>query len=82
MKPTSVVIKKTGHKDQPYTVTIHPPGKKEPYTIKQRYSRTSTAKLGATRHLGGYVHREYDYVSCKYRVIGYKMQDGTPIVFK
>ena len=63
-------------------MTIHPPGKKEPYTIKQRYARPFTAKRGAARHLGGYIHRQWDHTVYKYRTLGYKMQNGSPIVFK
>jgi hypothetical protein len=82
MKPTTVHIRKTRHKDQPWTVTIQPPGKAEAYTIKQRYARPFTAKRGAVRHLGGYVHRHYAASSDRYVLIGYKMQNGSPIVFK
>lgn len=82
MRTTTVEIKKTKHPTQPYTVTIHPPGKAEAYTIKQRYARPFTAKRGAVRHLGGYIHRQWNWKTCKYRTLGYKMQNGSPIVFK
>jgi len=82
MKPTTVHIRKTRHKDQPWTVTIHPPGKAEAYKIKQRYARPFTAKRGAVRHLGGYIHRQFIPATGYYATVGYKMQDGSPIVFK
>jgi hypothetical protein len=82
MKPTTVHIRKTRHKDQPYTVEIKPPGKAEPYKLKQRYARPFTAKRGAVRQLGGYIHRHYNVVTGRYVCISYKMQNGSPIVFK
>jgi hypothetical protein len=80
MKPTIVHIKKTKHATQPFTVTIHPPGKKEPYKMTERYSRLDAAKRGAIRHLGGYRHRYSN--GGKYRTVGYKLQNGAPIEFK
>lgn len=52
-KQVTVTIKRTKRKeaDQPYTVTIHPGGKAEPYTMKQRYADKRGARRGALRSL-------------------------------
>lgn len=49
-KPVTVEIKMTRNA-QPYTVTIFPVGKGEPYKIKQRYADKRGAKRGALRAL-------------------------------
>lgn len=50
-KPVVVTITKSRHKTQPFSVTIDKPGSSEPYTMKERYTRRSTARLGALRNL-------------------------------
>lgn len=52
-KQVTVTIKRTKRKeaDQPWVATIHPGGKAEPYTMKQRYADKKGAKKGALRNL-------------------------------
>ena len=84
MKPTTVHIRKTRHKDQPYTVEIKPPGKAEAYKLKQRYARPFTGKRGALRHLDARTMvfeipgRRWNYTG-GYRWVTPK---GVPIEFK
>jgi hypothetical protein len=88
MKPTTVHIRKTRHKDQPWTVTIQPPGKAEAYKIQQRYARPFTAKRGALRHLDAISMQLHKVrkVKGRWRVIrgGCKFvtPKGSAIVFK
>lgn len=49
--PVIVTVKKGKHATQPYTVTIDPPGKAEPYKMRQRYADLKGAKRGALRQL-------------------------------
>ena len=54
--PYVIHIWKTKHKSQPYTVTIDPPGRAEPYKMKQRYSEPKAARRGALRALKAVTH--------------------------
>ena len=49
--PYVVTIKKGKHATQPYTVTIDPAGRAEPYKMRQRYADRKGAKRGALRNL-------------------------------
>ena len=83
MKPTTVHIRKTRHKDQPWTVTIQPPGKAEAYKLKQRYARPFTAKRGALRHLDARTQmgNKLSVVRSPSRLV-WLTAKGSPIVFK
>ena len=49
--PIVVTIKRGKHATQPFTVTIDPAGRAEPYKMRQRYADRKGAKRGALRQL-------------------------------
>lgn len=49
--PVVVTIKRGKHATQPFTVTIDPAGRAEPYRMSQRYAYRKGAKRGALRQL-------------------------------
>lgn len=56
-------------------------GKSAGRVMATGYASNYSAKRGAVRDLGGYVQREFDKKTGKYRTTGYFLQDGTPIQF-
>lgn len=79
--PITVTLKQTRAK-QPWTFTINDIGPGPLKTVRERYTRKSSAKRGAVRAIGGYVKRQYNHATGRYKVVGYFTQKGAAIVFK
>jgi len=80
-KPVKVTIVHTKHETQPWKVVIDDAGNGPKLAIKERYARPFTAKRGAVRKLGGYIHRQWMPITKSYKTIGYRTQDGGTISF-
>lgn len=80
-KPVVVTITEGKHKTQPWTFSVDKPGPGPSGTVKERYTRQHSCKLGAVRWLGGYVQRRFNFDHETFKTIGYFMQDGREIRF-
>lgn len=78
--PVTVTIKEGKHATQPWTFSIDDVGPGPKVTVRERYTRAASAKLGAVRKIGGYPSRQY-LGSNKYGLAGYFTQDGREILF-
>lgn len=80
-KPVVVTIIEGKHKTQPWTFSVDKPGPGPSGTVKERYTRQHSCKMGAVRWLGGYVQRGYIADKDRHYTIGYFMQDSREIQF-
>lgn len=79
--PITVTITEGKHATQPWTFSIDDVGPGPKITVRERYTRPHSCKLGAVRKIGGYPQRGYNHHTGIYTTNHYFTQDGREILF-